>query len=111
MSRYYYLEIRSLEFGVMWIYSMLTLTEEIMDTITAQPLCLLIHSFMKANQKSEWMLIQLKRPSNSMPTNATYLSQLDTITNHTCIDPDIINYNNHKEDKSPVPSTTWDQRI
>ena len=85
--------------------------EEIMDMISAQPLGFLMYSFMKSTQQAEGIQIQSKRPSYNMPTDATYFLQLDIITNHNWSDPDISNYNNHKADKSLVPSDMWDQRI
>ena len=43
--------------------------------------------------------------------NSTYFLRLNQTMNHTWIDPNIINDNNKKSDKSPVPSAMWDQRI
>ena len=82
-----------------------------MNTIPLQPLSLLIHSFMKVTQQNEKAQIQAKPLVLSVPMNTNYFTQLSQTTNHTWIDPNIINDNNKKADKSPFPSAMWDQRI
>ena len=83
--------------------------EEIMDTMSEQPLSLIIHSFLKCTQQAEGIQIQVKRLSFNVLTKTTYFPQLDKIINHDWIDLDITNDNKQKSNKSPVPSAMWDQ--
>ena len=85
--------------------------EEIINAITLQPLSLIIHSFIKSTQQAEDAQIQAKSLSFNFTIITSYFTRLNQTMNHTLIDPNIINDNNRKADKSPVPSAMWDQRI
>ena len=85
--------------------------QEIIDTMTAQPLSLTIHSFMKATQQAEGIQAQDKRLPVKVSNKNTCFTQPDQTMNHTWIDTDTMNDNNQKANKLLVPSAMWYQII